>query len=119
MGHQTFLRDRPPFRGLAFTSLRGTAEITRGTFAQTGGGEAVRTMGTAATVRCRLSELSGGEAETAGQIVDRSTHLLVLPAGTDVRASDQAIVVGRGTWEVTAVRQADGELVRKVEVVEA
>lgn len=114
----TFLKDDPPFRGLAWVALNETGHIVTGTYAQTGGGEATETRGTGSGIPCRIDALAGREGQLAGAIADRSSHLITLKAQTQVEVDDDFIVDGRGTYEITAVREYSNELTRVIEVVQ-
>ena len=70
------------------------------------------------TIACRIDSMSGSEGEVANRISDRSTHLLTLPPGSSVTTEDQFYVIGRGTYEVTAVREHTGEFSTVFEAVE-
>ena len=104
-------------RGLATEALTETAHIISGTVVDDGGGggSAVETAGSA--LACRIDALGGDEDEVADRISDRSTHLVILDAGTDVSSDQDLAIDGRGTFEVTAVREHTGEHARFIEVV--
>ena len=114
----TFLNGRPPtqLRGLQWLSLTETGTVLSVTnTADTGGGVSqVWAAGTA--VPCRIDPLSGGEEITANRISDESTHLVTVPAGTQVTANSRFAIAGRGTFDITVVRDATGELARTFEV---
>jgi hypothetical protein len=43
---------------------------------------------------------------------------VTVPAGTNVDTDDRFVMASRGTFEVTAVRQATAEWVREFEVIQ-
>lgn len=104
-------------RGLVTEALTEGGNKITGTVTDDGGGGASFSETAGAAVICRLDALGGGEGERADRLSDRSTHLLTLPAGTDIAAADTFQITGRGTFEVTAVRENTGELARFAEVV--
>lgn len=127
MPYSTFMRGGTAthLRGLAWLSLTDSALFLRGSATDDGGGGASFTWGTATVwgtaqaVPCRLDPIGSGEAEQVfgGQLDERSTHRLRLPAGAAVAATDRVLVQGRGTWEVTALLQRTNEWSRVAEVV--
>lgn len=104
-------------RGLVTEALSESGNtITAGVTDDAGGGASFsETAGS--TLICRLDSLGGTEGERADRLSDRSTHLLTLPAGAAVATTDTFQISGRGTFEVTAVRENTGELARFAEVV--
>lgn len=56
---------------------------------------------------------------TGGAIDERSTHRVTFPPGTNVVAANRVVIVGRGTFEVTAVRHHTADPFQVVEVTEA
>lgn len=119
MPFSTFLDGREPdqLRGLAWLSLSETGYVIRGSAVDDGGGGVTQTWGTAGTVSCRIDPMGGREGVFGGQIDDRSTHLLHVPAGTSLDDADRFVIPARGTFEVTAVRQRTREWSRVFEVV--
>lgn len=113
----TFLRDKPPFRGLTWVSLSEVAHVGANTYTQTGGGEATAVVTWGTALPCRVDEVAGAEGDVAEGDTDRSTHLITLPANTPVTMAGLISVDNRGTYEVTRVQDQTGELTRKVEVV--
>lgn len=104
-------------RGLATEALTDRGYVIGGSIVDDGGGGGTFVESAGGTVFCRLDALGGNEGPVAGRVSDRSTHLLTLPAGTELSVSDDFAVVGRGTFEVTAVREHTDELARMAEVV--
>ena len=104
-------------RGLVTEALSESGNTITAAAVDDGGGGASFSETASASVICRLDSLGGSEGERADRLSDRSTHLLTLPAGTDVAAADTFQISGRGTFEVTAVRENTGELARFAEVV--
>lgn len=105
-------------RGLATEALSDTAVLLSGTVVDDGGGGGTVTTVAAGTVIARLDTLTGSEGEIAGRVSDRSTHLVTLPAETSIDTAHRLSISGRGTFEVTAVRENTDEFARFVEVVE-
>lgn len=104
-------------RGLITEALAETGNVISGSVTDDagGGGSAVVTVG--GTIACRIDALRGSEGQAGARISDRSTHLITLPAGTDIDTADDFRVNGRGTFEVTAVREYTGEQARFIEAV--
>jgi hypothetical protein len=77
-------------------------------------------------VPCGLAPLKGGEyvgaramPKPAGDRIDaRTTHVITLPAGTEIDESAEVEVEGKGRFEVTAVRRRSIELLKEVEARE-
>ena len=107
-------------RGLVTEALTDSGWTLSGTVTDDGGGGGTVTTVAGGTVSCRIDSLGQGAGETsvANRISDRSTHLITLPPSTDVATDDQFYVSGRGTYEVTAVREHTGEFTTVIEAVE-
>jgi head-tail adaptor len=104
-------------RGLSWLALSDSGRVGAGTMVGDTGGGATTTWTYGGTIPCRVDPLSGRELLTAGRISDRSTHLITVPPGTGVTTSNRFAVTGRGTFEITAVQDRTGELVRSLEAV--
>ncbi len=104
-------------RGLAFLALSDVGHLSRGTVVDDAGGGGSVTEVLSGTIPCRIDPLSGGERDLAGRISERSTHVLSVPAGTDLSARDRFVIDGRGTFEVTATRQRSRGWVQRFEVL--
>lgn len=104
-------------RGLVTEALTESCQVLSGTVTDDGGGGGTVAMVGGGTLICRIDALGGDEGEIAQRVSDRSSHLVVLPADTTVTTADQLSISGRGTFEVTAVRENTDELARFVEVV--
>jgi hypothetical protein len=98
-------------------ALTETANVLTAVSTSDSGGGATQTTTVGPDIICRLDTLAGNEGENAERISDRSTHLATLPAGTPITTRNDLRVDNRGTFEVTAVRQATGEHARFVELV--
>lgn len=107
-------------RGLITEALTESGYTISGTVVSDGGGGGSVTAVNGGTVACRIDSLAsqGDESAVANRISDRSTHLLTLPPGSSVTTEDQFYVIGRGTYEVTAVREHTGEFSTVFEAVE-
>lgn len=107
-------------RGLITEGLTEQGYTVGATVVDDGGGGARGTAIPGGTVACRIDAMSaqGDEGITGGRISDRSTHLITLPPETAVTTEDQFYVSGRGTYEVTAVREHTGEFATVIEAVE-
>lgn len=105
--------------------LPGEATVQRLTRVSDGGGGFTDEWTDQATVAARIAPVGGGEPITVGRkstiggrIIDATTHVVTLPAGTDVLATDRLVIDG-ALFEVTLVRVRGAlELVRRVEVKE-
>jgi hypothetical protein len=104
-------------RGLVTEALTETANVLTDVVTSDSGGGGRVTVSTGGTISCRLDALGGGEGELAERISDRSSHLATLPAGTQITSANDLRINGRGTFEVTAVRENTDEMARFVEVV--
>jgi hypothetical protein len=123
MSLSTFLNGRTAvqLRGLAWLALSDSGNVLSATVTGDSGGGGTTTWTAGGTVPCRLDPLirHGSSRETAGAINERSSHIVTLPAGTDVAVENRFAIVGRGTFEVTAVRERTASLTQVIEVVEA
>lgn len=106
-----------PTRGLITEALTETGWPVSSTFVSDGGGGGSVTLVSGGTVSCRVDALGGAEGEVAERISDRSSHLITLPPETTVTIADDFVISGRGTFEITAVREHTGELSRALEAV--
>lgn len=104
-------------RGLITEALTETGNVISGSITDDGGGGATAVATIGGTIDCRIDSLRGDEGRAGDRISDRSTHLITVPAGTDVDTSDDFRVNGRGTFEVLAVREYTGEQARFIEAV--
>lgn len=110
-----------PQRGLVVEALTESGWPIDGTVVDDGGGGASGTAIPGGTVSCRIDVVGAqgaGETLIANRISDRSTHLITLPPGTAVTTENDFYVSGRGTFEVTAVREHTGEFSTVFEAVE-
>lgn len=120
MSLSTFLDGRPytQLRGLNWLSLSETGYRMALAGSSDSGGGMTSTWGTAGTFACRVDPITGGEQLAADRIADRSTHTISMPPETTVSTADRIIVSGRGTYEITAVRDRTREWLRMVEAVQ-
>lgn len=107
-------------RGLITEGLTERGYTVGGTVVDDGGGGGTVTGVNGGTVACRVDAIpsQGDEEAVAGRISDRSTHVITLPPGSAVTTEDRFYVNGRGTYEVTAVREHTGEFSTVFEAVE-
>lgn len=117
----TFLNGRPytTLRGAAFLALSDVGHLVSGTVTSDGGGggTTVWSAGTA-DIPCRVDAISGSEALSAGRISEVSTHVIVMPYGTDIDVRDRFAIENRGTFEITAVSERTAEAFRQLEAAE-
>jgi SPP1 family predicted phage head-tail adaptor len=106
--------DLTSMRATAQQALPGTAVIQSGTLTSDGGGGYTETFTPSGTVACRVAPLSGDERQEGGRITTDSEYVITLPADTTVETDDR-IVVGSITYNVTAVRDRSWEITRRVE----
>lgn len=108
-------------RGVAWLALSETGYlVTRaGTSDGGGGGSFVWSAGTAG-VPCRVDPIGdrSDASMVAGRIDERTTHIVTVPYGTNVGEPARFAVAGRGTFEVTAVRERTAAPTQIFEVLE-
>lgn len=122
----TFLngRNATQLRGLAWLSLSDYAQIGTRTYASDNGGGATETWTYGSTIPCRVDAVAGlgvNEDIIGERLSDRSTHSITLSGGTiggTVTASSRIRVVGRGTYEVTAIEERTAEWLRFAEAAQ-
>lgn len=116
----TFLNGSPvtQLRGLAWLALSDEGQVGEGAVTDDGGGGGATVWTYGATVACRIDALAGDERMAASKLSDRSTHLITVPPETAMTAASRFVITGRGTFEVTAVRDSTDELMRFFEAVE-
>jgi head-tail adaptor len=96
-------------------SLPDTAQVRRRSLAGDGMGGQAETWATVATVACRVAPTANMPEEftNGGRLVSTSWWRLTFPAGTDVRAADRVVALGR-TFEVVAGGGRSREIGRRV-----
>lgn len=104
-------------RGVALLAFGDVGQVGAGSVVSDGGGGGTLTWSYGADVPCRVDPFTGGESIAAARLMDRSTHLLTVPAGTGITAASRFRITGGGTYEVLAVRDATDEPARFAEVV--
>lgn len=116
----TFLNGINPtrLRGLQAIVLSDIGNVGTLTSTDDAGGGASQAWAYGSDIPCRVDPLGGDESVVAGRLDDRSTHLITVPARTDVDTNDRFQVTGQGTFEVTAVRSRTGEWTRVFETVQ-
>ena len=107
-------------RGLLWLSLSDSGNVLTATVAADSGGGGTTTWTSSGTVPCRIDPLArhGSSRETGGAIDERSTHIVTVPVGTSVQTANRFVIAGRGTFEVTAVRERTGSQTQVIEVIE-
>jgi hypothetical protein len=105
-------------RGLAWMTLSETGNVLgRGTVTDDVGGGATYGYLTSDDIPCRIDALGGGEGEDADRLSDRTTHLILCAPFTGMERVDRFAIDGRGTFEITAVRERTAEWIRVLEAV--
>lgn len=118
MGISTFLNGRPPTRGLSWLALSDTGFVLSSTVVSDSGGGGSATWNTSGTLTCRVDPVSAANSRiTGGAIDERSTHIVTAPSDTAVDVANRLAITGRGTFEVTAVRERTGQLTQVFEVL--
>jgi hypothetical protein len=107
-------------RGLAWLSLTETGYVQHKTFSDDGGGGGTAAWTNAGTVDCRVDPIAavGNEGLVADRIDDRSSHKITCPPETAVEVDGRFEVVGRGVYEVTAIRDRTDEFTRVFEAAQ-
>jgi hypothetical protein len=121
----TFLDGDTPtqLRGLAWLSLSDVGHVVTRTVVSDGGGGGTISWAAGTAVPCRIDPIGdrGSPRSTGGRIDERSTHVVTVSSGTipgtALVADSRFAIDGRGTFEVTAVRDRTAEWSRQVEVV--
>lgn len=113
----TFLDGRPytKLRGLRAQALSDTGHRLTWTSTDDGGGGGTAAFTNSSTVHCRVTPLTGQEAEAGGAISDLSTHLIMTPPGTILTLKDRFSVDTKGTFTITAMRDRTAEWVTAFE----
>jgi hypothetical protein len=116
----TFLNDGTvsQLRGAAWLALSDVGQVGEGTVTDDSGGGGSVTWAYGTDVPCRLDPITSNESLMAGRVNDRSTHLITVPPNLTVLTSSRFAITGRGTFEITAVRERTGEQLRFLEAVE-
>lgn len=116
----TFLNGSTPLRlrGAAWLALSETGMIGAGSIVDDAGGGGITVWTFGGTIPCRVDPLAGNERLVASRLSDESTHLLTVPPNTAVTTASRFAVQGGGTFEITAVRESTGEMLRVFEAVE-
>jgi hypothetical protein len=115
----TFLNDGPvtQLRGLAWLALSDTGQVGTVVAVDDGGGGVTTDWVYGDPVPCRIDPLSAGSGVTGGQIDERSDHMVTVPPDVLVSANDRFLIVGRGTFEVTATRERTAQQTQVFEVL--
>jgi hypothetical protein len=116
----TFLDGRAPtrLRGLAWMALSDVGHVVSQVSTDDSGGGVTQAWTPGTAIPCRIDDLGGGEALAAGRISDRSTHVITLPPNLVPTPVDRFAIDGRGTFEITGVRNRTREWLQLVEVVQ-
>ena len=113
----TFLDDRPPTRGLDLAFFPETGNIIGGSITDNQGGGGTFTESVGSDIPCRIDALGGDEGEIAERLSDRTTHIVTVIGDTEIDTANDFAIDGRGTFEVTAVREHSGDFTLPFEVV--
>jgi head-tail adaptor len=118
----TFLNGRAPtqLRGLQWLALSDTGNILTQVSTSDSGGGATQSWTAGTAVQCRIDPVGdrGDSRIVGGRIDERSTHVVTVPAGTPVLAAGRFSIAGRGTFEITVVRERTAEFTQVFEVIE-
>ena len=120
MGLSTFLGGQTPtqLRGLQWLGLTDTGIVISGTFVSDAGGGGSIAWANGGTTACRIDPLGGAPGTVVGGAIDEnSTHLVTVPAGFVVDVASRFAINGRGTYEVTAVRERTRQHTQVFEVL--
>lgn len=112
--------ERDAMRVTAEKALPQTATIQRDSGgSDSGGGFSEDFDDLTPDVPCRVAPAGGGEGGVnGGRVADETTHIVTLPAATDVTEADR-LIVDDNTYDVTLVRErGEWEITRRVEVKE-
>lgn len=122
MSLSTFLNGRAAsqLRGVQWLAFSESGVALSATVSSDSGGGGSVVWAAAGTFACRVDPLGAANngRVTGGQIDERSTHVVMTQSGATVGASDRFAITGRGTFEVTAVRQVTAEFAHSFEVVQ-
>lgn len=106
-------------RGLVTEGLSKSGWTLSGTVTDDGGGGGTVSVVAGGTVACRIDAMGDtGESSVANRISDRSTHLITSSPDLSISTDQQFVIDGRGTYEVTAIREHTGEFTTLFEAVE-
>lgn len=116
----TFLDGRDPIqlRGLAWLALSDTGHVVTQVSTDDAGGGVTQAWTAGTAVPCRVDDLAGGEGAAAGKLSDRSTHVITVPPSIVPSPIDRFAIDGKGTFEITAVRNRTHEWVQVLEAVQ-
>lgn len=116
----TFLDGRPAsqLRGLMWMALSDTGHVVNQVSTDDAGGGVTQVWTAGTAIPCRIDDLAGGENLAAGRISDRSTHLITVPPNMVPTPIDRFAIDGRGTFEITGVRNRTREWAQLLEVVQ-
>jgi len=105
-------------RGLAWLALSDVGQIGDGTVTDDTGGGGTTVWSYGSDIPCRIDPMAGNEQLVASRLSDRSTHLITIPPEIPITTANRFVITGRGTFEVTAVQDRTGELMRFFEAVQ-
>lgn len=117
----TFLDGRihTRLRGLVWLALSETGHVLVYGGADDAGGGIAEAYTQGPEVPCRVDPVGAQGEETAGQIDERTTHVITLPAATAVASADRFSIDGGDTYDITAIRTRTHEAIRELEAVKA
>jgi len=118
----TFLNGRAPtrLRGLQWLALSDTGSVLTRVSTSDSGGGASQSWTAGSAMSCRIDPIGdrGDSRVVGGRIDERSTHIVTVPAGASVAVTARFSITGRGTFEVTVVRERTAEFTQVFEVIE-
>lgn len=111
LGSQELIAYRAEFNRL----LGGSCAIKRIAPTADGMGGTTATWTEVDTVPCNVAPKSGPPGQAGGQVREVGARMVTLPAGTDVRTSDQLLIDGQTFEVVDLLEPRTTEFVRRVE----
>jgi hypothetical protein len=102
-----------------FLALSDQGYVQSLTTVSDGGGGGTASWTNQGTVDCRIDPLSGGGPDViGGRIDENSTHVVTISAGGTIETDARFVIIGRGTFEVTAIHERTAEWVKRFEVIQ-
>ena len=116
----TFLDGRPAtqLRGLMWLALSDVGHVVTQVSADDAGGGVTQVWTAGTAIPCRVDDLAGGEGVSAGRISDQSTHTILVQPDVVPSPIDRFAIDGKGTFEITAVRNRTRDWAQVLEAVQ-